>query len=137
MGLGYVDPLLLQVAVFFQIQGGTQWRAVVGLVRRHVARQTHTLVGALGVDALGILAERHPVVQLITFVYICNKPNHAGEEVPVPPQEETWPTAYLRQQGVWPEHSPAVLHSPHPRTPTPVNCAVFLIIVGCKYMQDK
>lgn len=70
MGLGYVDSLLLQVTVFFQIQGGIQWRAVVGFVRRHIAWQTQTLVGTFRVDALGILAERHPVVQLITFIYI-------------------------------------------------------------------
>lgn len=80
MGLGYVDSLLLQVTVFFQIQGGIQWRAVVGFVRRHIAWQTQTLVGTFRVDALGILAERHPVVQLITFIYICNKANRAGKQ---------------------------------------------------------
>lgn len=69
---------LLQVTLFVEIQSGIRRRAVVGLVRWDVARQTQTLVGAFCVDALGILAERHPIIQLAAFIYICNKPNHGS-----------------------------------------------------------
>lgn len=78
MGIGYIASPLLQVTLFVEIQSGIRWRAVVGLVRWYIARQTQALVGAFCVDALGILAERHPIVQLAAFIYICNKPNHGS-----------------------------------------------------------
>lgn len=70
MGIGYTASPLLQVTLFVEIQSSIRRRAVVGLVRWYVARQTQTLVGAFCVDALGILAERHPIIQLAAFIYI-------------------------------------------------------------------
>lgn len=117
MGLGYVDFLSLQVTVLFQIQGGIQRGAVVGLVRRHEAGQTQALVGAFRVDALGILAERHPVVQFVAFVHICNKPNHTGEPALRCSASTRNPQPTRHHRGDWPAHSLAVpLPLPHSET---------------------
>lgn len=69
MGLGYGDSSLLQFTLWFWVQ----WCAVVWLVRRHVPRETQTLVGPFCVNAFGILAEGHPVVQLVALIHICKK----------------------------------------------------------------
>lgn len=47
--------------------------AVVGFVGGGEARQTHTLVGAHHVDALGVFTQRHPIVELWTLVHICGQ----------------------------------------------------------------
>lgn len=69
MGLGYGDFPLLQFTLWFWVQ----WCAVVWLVWRHVPREAQTLVRPFRVNAFGILAEGHPIVQLIAFIHICKK----------------------------------------------------------------
>lgn len=69
MGLGYGDFPLLQFTLWFWVQ----WCAVVGLVWRHIPRETQTLVRPFRVNAFGILAQGHPVVQLVALIHICKK----------------------------------------------------------------
>lgn len=45
----------------------------MGPGRSDKARQAGTLVGALGVGAHGILAQRHVVADVLTFVYVCGE----------------------------------------------------------------
>jgi len=47
--------------------------AVVGFVRGREAGQTHTPVGARRVDALCILTQGHPIVQLRALVHVCGQ----------------------------------------------------------------
>lgn len=47
--------------------------AVVGPLRVDEARQTLAFVGALRVDALGVLAQGHSVVELGAFIHVCEE----------------------------------------------------------------